>query len=250
MQVSEPRRGRALRVGEVAEATGLTVRTLHHYDEIGLLVPSERSEAGYRLYGDGDVRRLYRILALRATGLPLDEIADVLAREGGDPRPALRRHLERLDDQLRLARALRRRLTRILELLDRSGEASGDQFIEAIEVMTTMERYYTPEQLEQLEARAAALGDDGLRRAEADWAELIAAVEAERAAGTDPADPRLDPLVERWTALLEQFTGGDPGIRASLQQLYDSEGPERASRGAVSAETMAYARRAIDARRR
>src|SRR5688572_18321935 len=103
MQVSEPRRERALRVGEVAEATGLTVRTLHHYDEIGLLVPSGRSEAGYRLYGDGDLRRLYRILALRGTGLPLDEIADVLAREGEDPRPALRRHLERLDDQLRLA---------------------------------------------------------------------------------------------------------------------------------------------------
>jgi DNA-binding transcriptional MerR regulator len=248
MHVSEPEEARPLRIGEVAKATGLTVRTLRHYDEIGLLVPSERSAAGYRLYGEGDVRRLYRILALRGMGFRLEEIAATLAREGEDPRPAVRRHLERIDEQLRLTRRLRSRLTRILDLLDRTDEPSGDQFIEAIEVMTRMERFYTPEQREQLERRAAALGDDGLRRAEADWAELIAAVEAERGAGTDPADPKLDPLVERWTGLIEQFTGGDPGIRASLQEMYETEGPERASRGAVNAETMQYAMRAIAAR--
>jgi DNA-binding transcriptional MerR regulator len=243
-------RTRALRVGQVAEATGLTVRTLRHYDEIGLLVPSDRSAAGYRLYSDGDLERLYRILALRGMGFPLGEIATVMAREGEDPRPAVRRHIERIDEQLRVARQLRDRLARILDLLDAGDEPSGDQFIDTIEVMTRMERYYTPEQLEQLERRAEALGDDGMRRAEADWAELIAAVEAERAAGTDPADARLDPLVERWTGLIEAFTGGDPGIRASLQRMYETEGPERASRGAVNAETMAYAQRAIAARQR
>jgi len=245
MHVSE---ARPLRVGEVAQATGLTVRTLHHYDEIGLLVPSERSEAGYRLYSDGDVRRLYRILALRGMGFTLEEIGRTLVREGEDPRPAVLRHLERIDEQLRLARRLRSRLTRILDLLDGADTPSSDQFIEAIEVMTRMERYYTPEQAEQLERRAAALGEEGLRRAEAEWADVIAAVEAERAAGTDAADPKLDPLVQRWTGLIEQFTGGDPGIRASLQKMYDAEGPERASHGALGVETMAYAKRAIDAR--
>src|SRR5215217_7033464 len=230
-----------LRIGEVARASGLTVRTLHHYDEIGLLVPSARSEAGYRLYSDADVRRLYRILALREMGFPLEEIAATLVREGEDPRPAVRRHLARIDEQLRLAGQLRTRLTRILDVLDRSDEPSGDQFIEAIEVMTRMERYYTPEQLEQLSARAEALGEDGMRQAQEDSATLIAAGETERLAGTDPADPRLDPLVERWTALVKQFTGGDPGIKASLQRMYDTEGADPASRGAMNAETMAYA---------
>jgi hypothetical protein len=160
----------------------------------------------------------------------------------------VRRHLVRIDEQLRLAGQLRARLMHILDVLDRSDEPSGDQFIEAIEVMTRMERYYTPEQLEQLGRRAEALGEDGMARAQEEWAALIADVEAERVAGTDPADPRLDPLVERWTGLIEQFTGGDPGIRASLQELYDTEGPERASHGAVGAETMAYAGKAIAAR--
>jgi DNA-binding transcriptional MerR regulator len=243
MHVSE-----LLKIGDVARASGLTVRTLHHYDEIGLLVPSARSDAGYRLYSEADVRRLYRILALRGMGFPLEEIAATLVREGEDPRPAVRRHLERIDAQLRLAGQLRARLTHILDVLDRSDEPSGDQFIDVIEVMTRMERYYTPEQLERLGQRAEALGEEGMQRAQDEWAALIADVEAERVAGTDPADPRLDPLVARWTALIEQFTGGDPGIRASLQQLYDTEGAERASHGAMHAETMAYAGKAMAAR--
>ena len=244
MHVSE----RQWRIGEVAKATGLTVRALHHYDEIGLLVPSDRSGAGYRLYSDADIRRLYRIRALRGVGFTLDEIGGALLREGDDPRAALRRHLERIDEQVRLAEQLRSRLTHILDVLDRSAEQSGDMFIDAIEVMTRMERYYTSEQLERLKERADALGEDGMQRAQEDWARLIAEVEAERLAGADPADARLTPLVERWNALVEQFIGGDSGIRASLQRLYDTEGPERASQGAVSAETMEYARRAIRAR--
>ena len=96
--------------------------------------------------------------------------------------------------------------------------------------------------------RADALGAEGLRRAQDAWSELIAEVEAERAAGTDPADPRLDPLIARWTDLIEQFTGGDPGLRASLQRLYDERGPEQASHGAVRGATMAYAHAAIAAR--
>ena len=100
-------------------------------------------------------------------------------REGADPRPAVRRHLERIDEQLRIAEELRARLTHILEALDRAVEPSGDLFIDAIEVMTRMERYYTPEQLEQLSARAAAMGEEGMRRGQDDWARLIAEVEAE-----------------------------------------------------------------------
>jgi DNA-binding transcriptional MerR regulator len=241
---------RRWRIGEVAELTGLTVRTLRHYDEIGLLAPSGRSSGGYRLYSEADHRRLYRILALRELGFSLEDIASTLAAEGEDPRPAVRRHLERIDQQLRLAAQLRERLTRVLDALDRADEPSGDLFIEAIEVMKRMEQYYTPEQLAQLEQRAEALGPEGMRRAQDDWSRLIAEVEAERAAGTDPADPRLAPLLARWNALIEQFTGGDPGIRASLQRLHDSEGAERATHGAMGDETIAYVARAMEARRR
>src|SRR6476619_7721080 len=68
-------------VGQVAELFGVTVRTLHHYDEIGLLVPSERSGAGYRLYTDGDLARLQQIVVYRRLELSLDEIASLLDGE-------------------------------------------------------------------------------------------------------------------------------------------------------------------------
>jgi DNA-binding transcriptional MerR regulator len=116
MRVSE----RNIRIGAVAKATGVTVRTLHHYDEIGLLVPPERSGAGYRLYSDADVARLYRIRALSGIGFTLAEIGDELLRDGDDPRPAIRRHIERIDERLRLAGRLRSQLTDILETLDRA----------------------------------------------------------------------------------------------------------------------------------
>jgi MerR family transcriptional regulator, thiopeptide resistance regulator len=248
MHVSDTAHRHGRRIGEVARLTGLTVRTLRHYDDIGILEPAERTEAGYRVYADADLRRLYRILALRDMGLPLAEIASTFEREGDDPRPLLRRHLARIDDQLALAERLRTRVTRILDVLDHADEPSGDLFIEAIEVMKRMERHYTPEQLAELERRADALGPEGMRKAQEAWARLIAEVEAERTAGTDPADRRLDPLMERWHALVAQFTGGDPGIAAALNRRYEEEGAERASHGAMSSETMAYAALAMEAR--
>ena len=231
-------------VGSLAEASGLTVRTLHHWDEIGLLAPAERSAAGHRRYSDDDVRRLYRIVALRGLGLSLDEVGEALEREGPDLRAAVAAHLARVEEELAQARDLRRRLQGILDAFDHIGEPSTDQIIDAIEVMKMSEQYYTPEQLEQLEARRTALGEDGMAKAQQDWADLIAELDAERLAGTDPADPKLQPLVDRWTALTRAFTGGDPGIAASLKRMYEEEGPARASRGVADPEDLEYLEKA------
>ena len=81
------------RIGELARATRVTVRALHHYDRLGLLVPSSRTSGGHRCYTGDDVRRLHTILALRGFGLPLRDIAAALAAGGEDPREILRRQL-------------------------------------------------------------------------------------------------------------------------------------------------------------
>ena len=230
-------------VGELARASGLTVRALHHWDAIGLLAPSERSGAGHRRYTGADVQRLYRVLALRRLGLPLAEVAEVLEREGPDLRGAVERHLARVEAELAAQGRLRDRLTRLLEALERDGVPAGDDLIDAIEVMTMHEQYYTPEQLGQLAERRDALGPDGMERAQRAWAELLAEVRSEMDAGTDPADPRAQALGARWRELVEQFTGGDPGLRASLERQYEQEGAEAASRGMVDPEVMAYGAR-------
>jgi hypothetical protein len=157
------------------------------------------------------------------------------------------RHLERTERQLELQRQLRERLAAILHALDRALEPSIDDFVETLEVMNRMEKYYTPEQLETLERRRAEIGADAIVNAEQEWGRLIDAVEAERQRGTDPADPRVQELGRRWTELIEQFTGGDAGIRRSLQRMYGEEGVDKASRGMVKPETMEYAMRVIEA---
>lgn len=100
--------GPTWKVGQLARLTGLTVRTLHHYDQVGLLCPSARTPSGHRLYDDQDVRRLYRIVALRELGLPLEVIGDLLTGEP-DLADLLRDHLAHVDQQLAAIQALRRR---------------------------------------------------------------------------------------------------------------------------------------------
>lgn len=88
------------KVGELAGVTGLTVRALHHYDDVGLLVPSQRTSGGHRVYDARDVERLYRVLALRRLGLRLDEIASLLDDGGVSLLETVRRHLEQVEREL------------------------------------------------------------------------------------------------------------------------------------------------------
>ena len=75
----------ALKVGELAKRTGLTIRTLHHYDEIGLLKPSGHTESGHRLYTADDIARLQQVISLRQLGFSLEEVRDCLDRPDFSP---------------------------------------------------------------------------------------------------------------------------------------------------------------------
>jgi DNA-binding transcriptional MerR regulator len=101
---------RTLSIGAVARMAGVTVRTLHHYDRIGLLRPTRRTSAGYRRYGDVDVERLQRILFFRELGLDLPRIKEAMTDQGADPVEHLRqqhaRLLERIERLQRLAAAV------------------------------------------------------------------------------------------------------------------------------------------------
>ena len=103
-------------VGAVARLAGVTVRTLHHYDEIGLLAPSARSDAGYRRYADGDLERLQRILFYRELGFGLDDIKSVITDGGADASAHLRRQHAMLLDRIR-------RLERMAAAVEKALEA-------------------------------------------------------------------------------------------------------------------------------
>jgi DNA-binding transcriptional MerR regulator len=218
---------RTWRIGELARAAGVTVRTLHHYDAVGLLAPSARTDAGYRLYGPADVERLYRIRALAGLGLSLDEVARVL--DGLPLDAVLERQLEAVDAGLASLGALRERLVQLRRA------SSVDELFETMEAMEMFEKHFSEEQRAAIASRA-----DLAEQGERDWAALIAEAQSHREARTPPTDPAMLDVARRWRGLIEQFTGGDEGIRGGLVELFREHGPERATRGAVDAELMAY----------
>jgi hypothetical protein len=159
----------------------------------------------------------------------------------------VRRHLARVEHQMDALGALRSKLTRLLDALD-GGDESSAQFLEALEAMSMFEKYYTPEQLEQLAQRKAELGADSIKDVENTWRELYAELREHRLSGTDPADPAVQALSRRAGELIQMFTGGDPEIEASLRRMYETEGPQRASRGMADADDLAYLEAARQAR--
>src|SRR5437660_4968445 len=123
----------ALKVGELARRTGLTVRALHHYDEIGLLKPSLHTDSGHRLYTAGDVARLQQVLSLRQLGFSLEEVRDCLDRPGFSPLEVIGLHVARLREQMERQRKLCERLEALAVHLRAAGEVSADEFLRTIE---------------------------------------------------------------------------------------------------------------------
>jgi DNA-binding transcriptional MerR regulator len=131
--------GQAWRVGALARATGLTVRALHYYEEIGLLVPSRRSAAGHRLYDTADVARLYRISLLRRLGFPLDQVMAVLDDPQWELAAAVGRHLEETQRRAASAARLSDQLAGMAAELARRDIPSADQLFSTLEEMTMLD---------------------------------------------------------------------------------------------------------------
>ena len=241
----------AWKVGELARRTGLSVRTLHYYDEIGLLSPSRRTDSGYRLYTAEDVVRLQQIKSLRALGFSLREIRGCLDRPDFPLRRVIELHLSRLKDRIELQRRLCELLENVAARLDSEEEITSAGFantvMEVIEMSQRLNRYYTPEQLEYLEARRREFGEEKIREGEAEWAELMERVRAEMEAGTDPSDERVQLLARRWMGLVRKFTGGDPGIARAAGNMWEREETIHGIDTSEVREMGAYINRALAA---
>lgn len=129
----------AWKVGALAEATGLTVRALHHYDHIGLLRPSRRTDAGHRLYTADDVMRLYRISLLRRLGFPLEQINSVLEDPEWQLAPAVDRHLADTQQRAAITARLCTRLASMAAELARRDNPSPEQLFATLEEMTMLD---------------------------------------------------------------------------------------------------------------
>jgi DNA-binding transcriptional MerR regulator len=210
-----------------ARRAGVTVRTLHHYDRLGLLKPSGRTLAGYRVYTDRDLARLEQIVALKFVGFSLREIGSVLNRNG-DLMTALRTQREIMGEK-------RKQIDRAIEAIahaehafgkgDQSGFDALTKIIEVIEMQDNMrwtDKYYSAEAKAKL-ARMREQDPDCALRGQEQWAVLLADVDKAMAEKIDPASERAQDLARRWSELIHAFTQGDPDIEKGLKALYSDK---------------------------
>ncbi|NPV92391.1 MAG: MerR family transcriptional regulator [Firmicutes bacterium] len=235
------------KVGEVSRMTGLTIRTLHHYDRERLLSPSRQTDSGHRLYTREDLARLQQIMSLRQLGFSLEEVRECLASPRFSPGEVVRLHLARVRERIELEQRLYQRLEALAEQLRDKKEVSPEELFQTIEVINMTEKYpFTPEQMETIKRQGEMLGSEKIREVEQEWPRLIARVKEEMGKGTPPDSPEVQALAARWSELVSMFTGGDPGIENTLKQRYQ-ESPNYAAQYGMDQKLFEYAGRAIEA---
>lgn len=190
-----------LKVGELAKRTGLTVRALHHYDSIGLLRPSGRSEGGYRLYNREDVARLHGIQTLRQMGVPLADVAQLLDGGASSLPAILARQLSALDQEIARTQALRKRLGVMQRVLAGGGQPEIDDWLASLAMMRTFEQYFSVGELE--------LAFERWKQCAAEWPSLVQAIHAAMDRGVPPDSVDIQPLVQQWMDLAARWMDGD-----------------------------------------
>lgn len=217
-----------MNVGEVAALAGVTVRTLHHYDRIGLLSPSGRTSAGYRQYAPADVDRLHAVLLYRALGFSLEEVAALLDDPSADPVEHLRRQhrllLDRLDRTSAMVAAVEKELeARAMgiqltpeERFEVFGEHDPAQYDAEVE-----ERWGDTDAYAQSKRRTAAYSKEDWLRIRAEAEDLEARFAAALASGV-PAEsgPAMDLAEEHRQQITRTYYDCPPEMHAALGRMY------------------------------
>ncbi|MBI5231575.1 MAG: MerR family transcriptional regulator [Coriobacteriales bacterium] len=184
-------------VGEVAKLAHVSVRTLHHYDEIGLLEPSSRSESGYRLYDDGDLERLQQVLFFRELGFPLDEIRRVMSDPAFDRREALLEQRESLAARVLHAEALLQAVDRAIGALEEGETMDKEEMFEVFGDFDpsqyedeVKERWGDTDAYAESARRTKRYTKEDWKRFKAEQDELQARIVALFDEGVEPADPK------------------------------------------------------------
>ncbi|MFD3929012.1 MerR family transcriptional regulator [Streptomyces sp. NPDC058614] len=218
-------------VGQVAGFAGVTVRTLHHYDEIGLLAPSGRSHAGHRRYSDADLDRLQQILFYRELGFPLDEVAALLDDPEADPRAHLRRQHELLTARIEKLQEMAAAVEHAMEARrmginltpEEKFEVFGDKDPEA-HAEEAERRWGGTEAYAESQRRAARYTKDDWKRMQAEVASWGERYDALMEAGEPPTGERaMDMAEEHRQHITKWFYACSYEIHQGLGDMYVSD---------------------------
>jgi DNA-binding transcriptional MerR regulator len=215
------------RVKEVSRLAGVSIRTLHYYEEITLLVPSGRTDAGYRLYTDGDLLRLQQILIGRELGLPLEEIRRSLDDPAFNMRDALLAQKEQLENRAERTTAMIAAIDAALEVLQSKGgdmERMFEGFDPAKYEAETQERWGTTDAFKEAAQRTKRYTKEDWAHHRAEQEEIYRDAAALMNAGKDPSDADARAVAERHRLLIDRwFYPCSCETHRGLASLYESD---------------------------
>lgn len=229
-----------LKIGELAKRAGLTIRTLHHYDAIGLLSPSERSKTGYRLYSRNDVARLHQIQAIKQLGFALNDVREMLSGDKVSGPELIRQQRMLLDRQIEHATRLRDCLAVLEKQIEAGREPTISEWLSTLELMALHEKYFSPEEIKAMRARK----QNAAELSEAGWQQLFANVRQLMLAGVAHTEPQTYLLAIDWVERTKRLTGGDLVMMHRLGEMHRSE-PALQERSGASPEMLDYLKRAF-----
>lgn len=231
------------KIGELAKAAGVTVRTLHHYDHIGLLSPTIDSSSGHRFYNQQGVERLQQIISLKSLGLSLEAIARCLAGAEYDPRKTLTLHETAITANIKALKKIQIRLRFLIDKLARNQGLTAKELLAFMKEVQNMEKFYTSEQLEKLKDRYAQFAE-GVKAVEQAWPVLFKKFEEAMEAKLLVSDLRVQVLATEAQHYIDLFTGGDRAIEANLDKAYTDNQESALKVWGVSKEVFEYANEA------
>lgn len=242
-------------VSQIARLAGVSVRTLHHYDQIGLLSPAERSDAGYRHYGDDDLRRLQQVMFYRELGFALSDITDLVSDPDAEPAEHLRRQHALLVGRLERTRRLVTAVERAMEA-DRLGiSLTAEERLEVFGAHDPAQyadevtrRWGDTEAYRQVRQRTTAYGKQDWLAIKAEAAQISADFAAAQAAGEPPDSATATSVAERHRQhIIRWFYDCPPEMHRGLGEMYVADERFAANYDSVAAGLAAYVRDAFAA---
>ena len=227
-----------MKVGQISKLTGISVRTLHYYEEIELLSPSGRTVSGHRIYKHSDIVQLQQIRSLQQLGLSLQEISTTLKEKETSPLKTVKTHLKRTQDRIAQMHNLEKQLEKLVFALESSDKnVPVEQFLETLNLITVLDKYFDTKDAEKYRVKHQNISDSS-------WKTWIDEVKKEFDSGMSPTHKRARTLVLRWKKLINEMMGVSPEKVSSFIDLLQNE-PDVAHQHGLDEEVLNFIKRTI-----
>jgi DNA-binding transcriptional MerR regulator len=234
-----------MKIGELSKKTGLSVRTLHHYDEIGLLRPSTRSEGDHRVYSKDDIEQLQKIVSLKQLGLTLDEISLTL-RKSPTLTSILEKHCELIEEELEQKTTLLNRIKSTMAFSNVNQEPTVNELINCLREITALEPFFNKTQIDALLFNSRSLGEEKVKLLTDELQLLMKKMLVEKENQVPPEADHIMEMTKRFIEIRDQFTKGQPEFEMNKEKLKEAASSTAAQHG-IDVGLLDYIQRSASA---